>query len=221
MIPPHLNPKKEDNVDSWLMSYADMITLLLCFFIIFVSVSEPKKEKLNAIADGVAGKFGTVDLATPFQGVFRSLQAVVETHQILQDVDIEKGERNLVIELSSLSFYRNKSADFDEKMLPVLEEIAKTLKNIDFMDYNITVEGHTNDVPISDSAYPTNWELSSARAARMVRFFIDQGIKPDRLKAVGYAETKPKVANLDVHGNAIVENRKLNERVMIKIEQKL
>jgi len=221
VIPPHINQHKEDNVDSWLMSYADMITLLLCFFIIFLSISEPKKEKMTAITEGMAGKFGSVDLATPFQGVFRSLQAVVENHQILKDVAIEKGENNLVIELSSLSFYKNKSAEFDENMVPVLKEIASTLKSIQFMDYRITVEGHTNDVPVTTAAFPTNWELSCARAARMVRFFIDQGIKPERLKAVGYADTKPKVPNVDLHGNAIIENRRLNERVMIKLEQGL
>jgi chemotaxis protein MotB len=221
MIPPHRKGQHEENVDSWLMSYADMITLLLCFFIIFVSVSEPKKEKLSAITEGMAGKFGTVDLATPFQGVFRSLQAVVETHQILKDVAIEKGENNLVMELSSLAFYKAKTAEFDGKMLPVLEELANTLKSIEFMDYRITVEGHTNDLPISTPFYPSNWELSSARAARMVRFFIDHGIKENRLKAVGYADTKPKVPNLDINGNAIIENRKLNERVIIKLEQVL
>lgn len=218
---PHKKHQQEDNIDSWLMSYADMITLLLCFFIIFVSVSEPKKEKLSAITEGMAGKFGTVDLATPFQGVFRSMQEVVETHQILKDVAIEKSEKSLVMELSSLSFYKQKSADFDEKMLPVLEELCNTLKSIDFMDYRITVEGHTNDVPVETPMYPSNWELSSARAARMVRFFIDHGVKQNRLRAVGYADSRPKVPNLDTKGNAIIENRKLNERVVIKLEQVL
>lgn len=218
---PHKKHQQEDNIDSWLMSYADMITLLLCFFIIFVSVSEPKKEKLSAITEGMAGKFGTVDLATPFQGVFRSMQEVVETHQILKDVAIEKSEKSLVMELSSLSFYKQKSAEFDEKMLPVLEELCNTLKSIDFMDYRITVEGHTNDVPVETPMYPSNWELSSARAARMVRFFIDHGVKQNRLRAVGYADSRPKVPNLDSKGNAIIENRKLNERVVIKLEQVL
>ena len=208
----------EDNVDSWLMTYADMITLLLCFFIIFVSISEPKKEKISAITDGLAGKFGAVELSTPFQGVFRSLQAVVETRQILRDVAIEKTERSLVMEISSLSFYKDKTADFDEKMLPVLEELAGTLKSIEYMDYRIVVEGHTSDAPFQSQLYPSNWELSSARAARMVRFMIDQGIKPSRFKVVGYADTAPKVPNI-VNGIAIEENRKLNERVVIKLEQ--
>ena len=198
-----------------------MITLLLCFFIIFVAVSEPKKERMNALTEGMAGKFGSVQLATPFQGVFRSLQAIVETQQILKDVSIEKGQNSLIIELSSLSFYKNKSAEFDEKMLPVLEDIAKTLKKIDFMDYRIAVEGHTNDVPVTVGVYPTNWELSCARATRMIRFLITQDIKPERLKASCYGDTKPKVPNMDLNGNAIIENRKVNERVIIRIEQML
>lgn len=212
---------QEDNVDSWLMSYADMITLLLCFFIIFVSVSEPKKEKMSAITDGMQGKFGVVDLATPFQGVFRSLQAVVETHQILKDVAIEKGDKVLTMELSSLAFYKDKSADFDEAMMPVLLELVETIKSIEFMDYRIVVEGHTNDLAINTQLYPSNWELSGARAARMVRFFIEHGIKRNRLIAVGYADTHPKVPNIDVNGNAIIANRKLNERVVIRLEQTL
>lgn len=220
MIPNRKRPQ-EDNIDSWLMSYADMITLLLCFFIIFVSVSEPKKDRLNAVTEGMMSQFGSVDLATPFQGVFRTLQAVAETHQILKDIAIEKGENNLVIELSSLAFYKQKTAEFDPKMEPVLVEIVAAFKNIEFMDYRITIEGHTNDAQVNNPYYTTNWELSAARAARMVRFFIANGIKPSRLRAVGYADVKPKVPNRDMSGNVIVENRKKNERVVIKLERAL
>jgi chemotaxis protein MotB len=210
---------QEDNIDSWLMSYADMITLLLCFFVIFVGASEPKKDKMSALSEGMAGKFGTVELATPFQGVFRSLQAVVENHQVLKDVSIEKGENTLSLEISSMSLYKDKTADFNEKMVPVLVEVAQTLSTIQFMDYRVIVEGHTNDVPVNNPYFPSNWELSSARASRVVRFFIDHGIKPERLRAVGYADTKPKAPNLDAKGNAIIANRELNERIVIKVEQ--
>jgi chemotaxis protein MotB len=218
---PQRRPPPEENVDSWLMSYADMITLLLGFFIIFVSVSEPKKDKLTALTDGMSGKFGSVELTTPFQGVFSSLQAVVENRQILKDVAIERTEKGLVLELSTISFYKEKTADFDEDMEQVLIELADQFKSIEFMDYQIAIEGHTNDLPVSTPYFPSNWELSTARASRMVRFFIDQGIRPDRLRAVGYGSVRPKVPNLDVNGNAIIVNRKLNERVVIRIEQVL
>ena len=210
---------QEEHTESWLMSYADMITLLMCFFVIYASASEPRSDRMTAVAEGMAGKFGTVELATPFQGVFRSLQAVAETHNILKDVAIEKGEKTLSMEISSLSFYKDKSADFNEKMIPVLEELVQTLNTIQFMDYRVTVEGHTNDVPVSTPYFPSNWELSTARAAHMVRFFIEHGIAKERLRAVGYADTKPKVPNLDSSGNAIIANRQLNERVVVKVEQ--
>lgn len=215
-------PKKhmvEENVDSWLMSYADMITLLLGFFVIFVSVSEPKKEKLSAIKDGVQGQFGSVSLATPFQGLFRSLQAIIESKNILNDVSIEKTDKSVVLELSTVSFFQEKSADFDEGMVPVLQDIANRLKSPDLITSSIAVEGYTNDVEVSTEQFPTNWEFSAARASRVVRFFIEQGIAPERLSAAGFGLTHPKVPNLDVNGNAIVVNRKLNERVVIRVTQ--
>ena len=89
MIPERRKHAQEDNVDSWLMSYADMITLLLCFFIVFVSVSEPKKDKLSAITEGMAQRFGLVDLTTPYQGLMHSLQTVTEAHRVLKDVSVE------------------------------------------------------------------------------------------------------------------------------------
>lgn len=218
MVPQH-KQHTEDNIDSWLMSYADMITLLLCFFVIFVSASEPRKDKMSALSEGMVGKFGSVETATPFQGVLRSLQAVVENHQVLKDVSIEKSENTLSLEVSSLSLYKEKTADFNEKMVKVLEDVAQTLNTIQFMDFRIVVEGYTSDTPINSPYFPSNWELSSARAARIVRFFIEHGVKPERLRAVGYADTHPKVPNRDATGNAILANRQLNERVVIKVEQ--
>ncbi|MDE3016140.1 MAG: flagellar motor protein MotB [Pseudomonadota bacterium] len=219
MIPERRHRPMEDNVDSWLMSYADMITLLLCFFIIFVSVSEPKKDKLTAITQGIHDQFGSVDLSTPFQGVFRALEIVVETHRMLKDVAIEMTESSVTMELSTLAFFQKDSVEINPDMLPVLTELAAALKKINFIDYHITVEGHTSDVAPTTPLYPTNWELSTARAARVVRFLISCGIKPDRLRAVGYADTEPKVPNLDANGHAIVENRNKNQRIVIKLER--
>ncbi len=221
MIPPPRRQHTEDNVDSWLMSYADMITLLLGFFIIFVSVSEPKKEKLSAIKDGVKGQFGSVSLATPFEGLFRSLVAVVESKNILKDVAIEKTDKGVLLELSTISFFQPHSADFDEAMVPVLQELVAKLKAADVAGTKITVEGYTDDESVETEQFPSNWEFSSARASHIVRFFIEQGLDPTRLSAVGYGAMRPKVPNLDVNGNPIIVNRKLNERVVIRIEQPL
>jgi len=218
MIPPR-KPQHEENVDSWLMSYADMITLLLCFFIIFVAVSEPKKERLSELTQGLSNQFGSVVTTTPFQGVFRALGDVVEKHQIFHDVAIEKGENSVAVELSSVTFYKNKSADFTPEMQPVLEALVGTLKQVEYMHFRITIEGHTNDLPVDTGYFPSNWELSSARAAHLARFLIEQGFKPETLKVVGYGDTRPKVPNLDINGQPIPENRQKNERVVITLER--
>lgn len=218
MMPPR-KILPEENVDSWLMSYADLITLLMCFFIIFVSVSEPRKERITMLSSGMGGKFGTVEIATPFDGVIHSLQGVVESNKSFRDITIEHSEKAIEMEMSNATFFKPFTAELAAEKLPLLVEIINSLKTIDFIDYRISIEGHTSDSAPQSGLYATNWELSSARAARMVRVFIENGIKAKNIKAVGLADSQPKVPNLDMNGNAIAANREKNERVVVKLER--
>lgn len=213
--------QQEGGVEAWLMSYADMITLLLCFFVIFVSVSEPKRDKFSQITEGLVNRFGTVDTNTPLRGVFESMQKVVESHQVMKDIAVERTERGVAMEISSRSFFQPGSAELDPEKMGVLADLVESLKTVDFLDYSVIIEGHTSDEYVVSTLHATNWELSSARAARMARYFIEQGIKPDRLRAVAYADTQPKVPNLGVGGQPILENREKNERIVIKLERVL
>ncbi len=83
--------------------------------------------------------------------------------------------------------------------------------------YAVDVEGHTDDAPISTPKFPSNWELSTARATIVVRFLINAGIEPEFLKASGYADVKPKLPNRDLFGEAIPENRKKNRRITLRL----
>lgn len=217
---PRLHPPHEDNTDSWLMSYADMITLLLSFFIIFVSVSEPKQDKIVAITEGMAQQFGAIQISTPYLGTFRNLQGIVENNQAFRDIAVEKTERGIEVELSSGSFFQPESAEIEPMKMELLEEVVSALKSGEFADYNLTIEGHTDDAPLVGKMYPSNWELSAARATRMIRLLAEQGLDPQHMKAVGYADTQPKVPNLDAEGQPIPENREQNRRVVIKLERK-
>jgi len=209
----------EENVDSWLMSYADMVTLLMSFFIIFVSVSEPRKERLSLLATGMGGKFGTVDLSTPFNGVMHALQGVIEKNQSFHDMAVESNEKSVFVELSSKLFFKPNSAELADDKIKLLIETINVLKAVDFLDYNLIVEGHTSDVKPEGGLYATNWDLSSARAARIVRVFIEQGIKARDIQAVGLADTQPKVPNLDQNNKPIPENRDKNARVVVKLQR--
>jgi len=218
MMPPRKHAQ-EEGTDSWLMSYADMITLLMCFFIIFVSVSEPKKDKFSLITDGLASKFGSVDMSTPLQGVYSTLQAVIENHQLFRDMAIQKNEKSIEMELASGSFFKRASAELIPEKIPVLKELAEALKGGSYLDYRIVIESHTSDEPIETAMYPSNWELSSSRASRIVRYMIEQGIEPKRLIAVGFGDSRPQAPNRDAQGNPIRENREQNDRIIVKFER--
>jgi len=218
---PKRNSHKEDNTDSWLMSYADMITLLMCFFIIFVAASEPKKEKMKEITDGIAKKFGMVDLSTPLAGLYQSLEAIGEVHHVMKHFAVSKKENSVEMELASAVFFKADSAQIDDDQLDTLTALATEIKKASFLDYRIIVEGHTSDAPVKSGLYPSNWELSGAQAAAIVRFFIDQGISPEHLKAEAYADTKPIVPNRDGNNNVILPNRAQNERIVIRLERVL
>ncbi|NBX03946.1 MAG: hypothetical protein EBR02_07825 [Alphaproteobacteria bacterium] len=196
-----------------------MITLLLCFFIIFVSVSEPKKDKFASITQGMAEKFGAVDLSTPFHGLMREMRGAVERHQALKDVAIEGGDKGVEMEISAIKFFQKGSVELVPENIPLLTEISDAIKKSDFVKFKIAVEGHTDNTTNALAVYPSNWEFSAARAARMVRFFIESGVKPEQIKAVGYGDSQPKVPNLDPQGKPIPANQERNQRLIIRMER--
>ncbi len=218
-------PKKkhdgEEGLDDWLVTYADAVTLILCFFIILFSVSEPKESAYKRIAESFAAA-GFIEIIedNPFEIILEELDIMIEENQLQKDMSVEETEKGLVLELSSSSFYHSGSARFRREAIPVLEQVGDILRDFEYDAYVIEVEGHTDDVPIKNSPiFPSNWELSGARAANVVRFFIADGLDRELMKSTGFADVKPKVPNLDKEGNPIPANRNLNRRVLVKVER--
>ena len=131
----------------------------------------------------------------------------------------QKGDRLTTIEISSAAFFGSGSATLSGPGRAILQDVAATLGTDKLRDYHVTVEGHTDDSPITTAQFPSNWELSTARASAVVHFFLDHGIPALRLRAAGYADTFPVVANRDAAGTAIPENQARNRRVVIKLEK--
>lgn len=216
---PKPKQKHEENIDSWLMSYADMITLLLCFFIIFVSVSEPKKDKITEIAEGMSGKFGAVQFETTFMSAARAVQTAVEKHELYRDVAIQNKATGLDVELATHRFFTQGGADIDPSAITVLSELLHALKDTTITDYQIIIESHTDDTPPQSGLYKTNWELSAVRAAKIVDEMVKQGFPADHIQAIGYGDARPKVPNLDAEGDPIENNRAINQRLIIKMRE--
>ena len=103
-------------------------------------------------------------------------------------------------------------------MKPFLNEMSKMIKEMKYDDILIEVEGHTDDVPIKTVEFPSNWELSASRATHVVRYFMDNGIAKNKLKASGFADSRPKVPNI-IEGKPSRENRAINRRVKVSVRR--
>jgi len=125
-------------------------------------------------------------------------------------VKVETGERGAVITISDVILFPPGKTDINEGADTLLDKIADLLKQF---DYHIKVEGHSDNQPIHNDLFPSNWELSANRASKIVRYFISKGLPPDRFSAEGFAEFRP------IASNDTPEGRAKNRRVEIVYER--
>ncbi|HUW00005.1 MAG TPA: flagellar motor protein MotD [Gallionella sp.] len=232
---------EHDNHDRWLVSYADFVTLLFAFFVVMYSISSVNQKKYKTFSDSLSIAFSNqpnaslttivpsdqdqllkalVDKRTAREveqqrrmqermnnlagGLKRVLLPLIKQHQ----VDITTTKRGVVIDIRASSLFKTGEADIQPGALGVLRKVAAELNN---EKLPIEVEGYTDDIPIKTAQFPSNWELSSARASSVVRMMIDNGVSSERLAAVGLASNHPLVPNDSP------ENRDRNRRVSITI----
>lgn len=227
-------PKRDDSgMDAWLITYADMITLLLCFFIIVLSVSQPSTERLKEavkrmkeefkIHTGVLDKEETpvplVPRVYPYKSILSGFDSIIFLNRLQQQMTLESTEEGIIIELKNGALFDSGSAELSEAGRSTLMQIAETLKNSGYKDYRLIVEGHTDDVPVKGGTYPSNWELSAMRAAGVVRYLISEGIAESRFSIAAYGSTRPKEPNRDLIGRPIPANQAQNRRTVIRMEK--
>ena len=131
----------------------------------------------------------------------------------------QQGDRITTLQISSASFFGSGYATISGAGISILRDVAVTLKSDRYAGYNISIEGHTDDAPISTAQFQSNWELSTARAAAVVRFFLEQGIPARKLTAAGYADTFPIAPNRNADGTVNPDNQARNRRVVIKLDR--
>lgn len=142
------------------------------------------------------------------QNLAQTLNAAMATFVKSGQMNVSQNGRGVELEINASALFNQGEADIQPEAKKTLADAAKVLADNDFA---IEVEGHTDNMPISTNRFPSNWELSSARASSVVRLFIDQGIVAKRLKAVGEADNQPVVPN------DTPENRARNRRVTITV----
>ncbi len=131
----------------------------------------------------------------------------------------QSGDRITILEFASTAFFGSGSATLTGSGKAILTAMVGQLNAREYQGYRVTVEGHTDDAPINTVQFPSNWELSTARATAVVRFLVDQGIGSQRLRAAGYADTRPLSPNRNQAGVALPDNQARNRRVAIVLEK--
>lgn len=234
--------QQPDNLDRWLVSYADFITLLFAFFVVMYAISAVNEGKYKIFTTSVITAFGGHGADRPEAGTDSSeqealLRSLVERRDARQaerlrkqqeymqnvarqlnqvmaplvnagQVSVTQTSRGVVLEINASALFVQGEAELHKDAVKVLAQAAQLLQQ---GEQDIEVDGYTDDVPIKSPRFPSNWELSSARASSVARLFIDHGVEQTRLSVVGSASNNP------VASNATPEGRARNRRVTVTI----
>jgi len=201
----------------WIVSYADMMTLLFCFFVIMCSFGNFDPVVVAKKSGEVAEHFAP-DKVTDELKAFQTLGLDIGGHPNLKGIARSKlKDGTLEVVFSSSLMFDSGEVDISPQFLKSLDVLIGLIKNKN-PNYRIIVEGHTDKAPMSTKhSYRSNWELSSARSAGVVNRFIYFGFKPTQLVSVGFGDSRPIVEDHDKGGEALPENLALNRRVVVKV----
>ncbi|WP_217474646.1 flagellar motor protein MotD [Stutzerimonas stutzeri] len=235
--------EEPENHERWLVSYADFITLLFAFFVVMYSISSLNEGKYKILSDSLVGVFNQPDRAVkpipigeeqprtsqqdlsasdtaqagdapvdPLDSIVRSMRAAFADLIGSNQLTVRGNEQWVEIELNSSLLFPSGDALPNDLAFGILDKVAGILAPF---DNPIHVEGFTDNLPISTDKYPTNWELSAARAGSVVRMLAAGGVDASRLAAVGYGEFQP------IADNSTAEGRARNRRVILVISRNL
>ncbi|MBI4656579.1 MAG: OmpA family protein [Elusimicrobia bacterium] len=176
----------------WLVNYADLMTELVCFFVILYALSAALNKNM--------------------QNAAQQIKEMIEKKEIQGQVKIDKeGLKISLEEHGKLAFFESGKAELTEGMKETLDKLHGVLYKLS-EKHDIVVEGHTDNIPIATKQFASNWELSTARAIGVVKYFLGKQFSPKRLAAIGYGEYHP------VALNDTEDNRRKNRRVVFFVK---
>lgn len=214
-----MKKRPEERIDEdWMATYGDMVTLLLCFFVMMLSVSKPDVAKFEQIQAGLSEGIGKKPVARPIEMMMVELADDIQSMDIQDKVSLGSDTQGIVLEFEGDTFFDYGSAKLKSSAIPSLKRMAATLQSERYNNFIFSIEGHTSDETFSNEQFPSNWELSAARASSVARFLEERGIPRVRLRVSGFYDVSPKYPNKDPYGEAIPQNRAKNRRVVIHVE---
>jgi chemotaxis protein MotB len=203
-----LNAPAEPQQDElWLISYADLLSLLVGFFILIIAAVPLRQAAFERIASSISGS-----KSGPLQQLRERVEDLVAKSPELRDRVIARDDADgLGIEFKDALLFDSGSAEVRPEGRRAIGEVARLLQSL--QGRPVLVEGHTDDVPIRTAHFRSNWELSSQRAINVLAALETSGITRERLSARAFADTRPR----EVQGT-IEERRLANRRVVVRVE---
>ncbi|MFP4163353.1 MAG: flagellar motor protein MotB [Chitinispirillaceae bacterium] len=226
-------PEQPKGAPAFMTTWGDMCTLLLCFFVMLLAMSTIDPAKFNVAASSFQNAFSgvlesypsiliTEDILIPRLGgdeqnkrmaidAAMRIKRSVKKENLEDAIKVKVTESGIAVKIADPIGFEVGKAEIKPELFPALRDIALIINKVP--STQIRVEGHTDDVPIRTARFPSNWELSAARALNVVKFFAKRGgIDPARLSAIGYGEYRPLVPNTSA------ENRTKNRRIEIYVD---
>lgn len=236
--------EKEEGGNSWIVTFADMMTLILVFFILLYTLSDYEDKAFRAqiaqinVFDGDGNQISVIDYATrqgrnpePLKAVedmlglnpspdvidtmrpkiFTEMESLIENTDLSESVTLEAIGDQINLKIDGRYLFESGRASLKDSAKIIFNNLTQLFR--ENPDYRIAIRGHTDDMDIETVQFPSNWELSAIRATTVLRYFIQQGLDPERMTATGYADFIPLVPNDNP------ENRAINRRVEFVLEK--
>ncbi len=226
-----------DDEATWLVTYADLVTILLVFFVLLYTLASFEKkqyrhavetlkieteenEKLIGLMElmGIPEIMDTqvtiediTGLHSREKSLFKKITRFARENSQKDNISTRIVDGKMIISVKGKALFNSGSASLNTPALSIFNEIIQILD--DYPEYNINIKGHTDDIPISTHVFPSNWELSAIRATTVLKYLVSKGINPKRLTATGFGKVMPLVPNDSE------SNRAKNRRVEFVLEK--
>ena len=206
--------RRDGGEGSWLISYADMMTLLVGFFALLLSFSKIDSAQYEKIKRETTKVFGG-EYVVPFEKLTTNIKGVVIKSGVTDQVYFTENDSGIEMSFRGALFFDSGSFDLRPQAKQLLDNLIPQI-SLEAKGFAIVIEGHTDNVPLGHKRL-TNWELSSLRACTVLRLFESRGFPRERMKAIGWGDTRPIMPNNDKNGVGIIANQAQNRRVVLKI----
>jgi chemotaxis protein MotB len=220
-------PECKPGAPLWMATFTDMNQLLLTFFILLLSMASMDQRKIKVALGSLQGSLGILKEGSQTEytrddimsrisyvqnvqamksKVTQTVQSYAKQANLSQNITVSESKKGVAVRIMDSALFEPGSANIKPEATPLLDKLAAVISETPF---NVVVEGHTDDLPVSTAQFPSNWELSTARAVNVVKYFAGKGVEAQKLSAAGYGEFHPVTPNISP------ESRAKNRRVEI------